>query len=218
MKLWIIYKEGFLISKVIAEILQDRLENYIDVSVGKAGMINPSFIVEEELNYLIIGDIISKTLPSKVIQNWVIKYRESNIINLSLKALSGFLITQNEIEDTLWAEFIQSNIQSKTFNPPILHLKLDRSHLVSETDVHEFQLLKATIGLEIHGFVSGNRSFGSVICYHATVNGQRDAAILIIKRTHHHKNVVEVIAPLNLREKLNLSDGDTITVKAQLFD
>ena len=137
MKLWIIYKEGFLISKVIAETLQDRLENYIDVSVGKASKIDPSFIVEEELDYLIIGDIVSKTLPSVVIQNWVIKYRESNKINLILEALSGFLITQNEIEDALWTEFIQSNIQTKTFHPPILLLKLHKSELVSETGVHE---------------------------------------------------------------------------------
>ncbi|MBY9003712.1 MAG: hypothetical protein KGD73_07045 [Candidatus Lokiarchaeota archaeon] len=52
MKLWIIYKEGLVISKVIAEMLQDRLEDYIDVSVGTVNKINPSIITEEKLDYL----------------------------------------------------------------------------------------------------------------------------------------------------------------------
>jgi hypothetical protein len=137
MKLWIIYKDGFLISKIIAETLQNRLENYIDVSVGKVSKIDPSFIVEEKLDYLIIGDIISKTIPSIAIQNWVIKYRESNNINLSLEALSGFLITQNEIEHTIWAEFLQDNIPAKTNFPPILFLKLPKSDFALETGIHQ---------------------------------------------------------------------------------
>ena len=46
MKLWIIYKEGIGFSKLIAEMLQDRLEDYIDVSVGNAKQIDPAFLVE----------------------------------------------------------------------------------------------------------------------------------------------------------------------------
>lgn len=90
--------------------------------------------------------------------------------------------------------------------------------LLSAVDITEFQLLKATIGIEIQGFVSGDRSFGPVACYYATINGQEEAAILIIERTHHHPNVVEVIAPINLREQLNISDGDIVTVMAHLSE
>ena len=90
--------------------------------------------------------------------------------------------------------------------------------LLNEADISEFQLLKATIGLEIQGFVNGDRSFGPVACYSVTVNGQRIAAILLIERTHHHPDVVEVIAPINLREKLNLSDGDIVTLKARIVE
>ena len=49
MKLWIIYKNGIGFSKIIAEMLQDRLEDYIDVSVGNAKKIDPAFLVEEKL-------------------------------------------------------------------------------------------------------------------------------------------------------------------------
>jgi riboflavin kinase len=90
--------------------------------------------------------------------------------------------------------------------------------LLTETDVNEFRLLKATLGLEIHGFVTGDRSFGPVTCYPAIVNGEQKAAVLLIERTHHHPNVVEIIAPISLRQKLDVIDGDIITVKFDLSD
>ncbi len=90
--------------------------------------------------------------------------------------------------------------------------------LISASDINEFQSLKATIGIEIHGFISGDRSFGPVTCYPATVNDEQTAAILIIERTHHHPNVVEIIAPIYLRSKLDVVDDDTITVKCDLSD
>ncbi len=90
--------------------------------------------------------------------------------------------------------------------------------LLTETDVNEFQLLKANIGIQIHGFVSGDRSFGPVTCYPATVNGEQKAAVLLIERTHHHPNVVEIVAPTNLRNKLKVTDEDVITVKFDLSD
>jgi hypothetical protein len=139
MKLWIIYKDGTLIAKIIAEMLQDRLENYIDVSVGKASKIESSYIVKEDLDYLIVVDSISKTEPSKMIQKWAYRYKENyEKINLQLKTLSGVLISQNEIKtDTNWVEFIQNKILAERIHPPILLLKLNKDSLVSETVIHE---------------------------------------------------------------------------------
>ncbi len=90
--------------------------------------------------------------------------------------------------------------------------------LVSDADVHELQLLKATIGIEIHGFVTGGRTFGSVACYPTRVNDQVDAAILLIQRTHHKVNIIEIIAEINLRETLKLEDGDIIVLKTRVHE
>jgi riboflavin kinase len=90
--------------------------------------------------------------------------------------------------------------------------------LLTDADVNEFQLLKATIGIEIHGFENGGRSFGPVTCYPAIVNDKQKAAILLIERTHHHPNVIELIAPQNLREQLGLKDDDVLKVIASLSD
>ena len=140
MKLWIIYDAGSVFSKVISEMLQDRLENYIDVSVGKVSKIDPSFIIEEELDYLIIGDIIRKIIPSVEIQEWVLKYREiSESNNLCLEALSGFLIALDEKEqDTrLWEEFMSENILTQMIYPSILCLSLKNSDLNLETNIYK---------------------------------------------------------------------------------
>jgi len=90
--------------------------------------------------------------------------------------------------------------------------------LLTEADVNEFQLLKATVGIEIHGFENGGRSFGPVTCYPAIVNDKQKAAILLIERTHHHPNVVELIASGNLREQLGVTDDDVLKVNARLSD
>lgn len=69
-------------------------------------------------------------------------------------------------------------------------------------------------GITIDSFQSQDRTFGSVICYKATVNGE-PAAIVLPKRSHY-ATVLELISPYQLRNKLNLTDGDTITVTVQL--
>ena len=114
--------------------LQDRLEDYIDVSVGNAKKIDPSFLVEENLDYLIIGDNISDVAPSLEIQNWLLKYWEiSKKSNLIIKAVSGFYVTLADIQVELsWMEFLQGNVYAEIIYPPILHLKFNIAELVLE--------------------------------------------------------------------------------------
>jgi len=133
-KLWIIYKEGIGFSKLIAEMLQDRLEDYIDVSVGNAKKIDPVFLVEEKVDYLIIGDIISGAIPSVEIQNWLLKYREiSKKNNLIIKVVSGFYVTLPNVSvEPFWIEFLQDNVKAEIIYPSILHLKFNIAELELE--------------------------------------------------------------------------------------
>lgn len=131
MRLWIIYKEGIVISKTMAEMIEDRLEDYIEVSVGTANKTDPLSLIDEELDYMIIGDIIRERVPSLEIQNWVLKYSEvSKVYNKELQVLSGFYVSLTEMEnDLIWIEFLKKNINAKVIFPPILYLKLSRSDL-----------------------------------------------------------------------------------------
>ena len=156
MKLWIIYKNGIGFSKIIAEMLQDRLEDYIDVSVGNAKKIDPSFLVEEKFDYLIIGDIISEIIPSLEIQNWLLKYREISNNNLIIKAISGFYIALADIKiEPFWVEFLQDNINAEIIYPPILRLKLNRAGLALEDGVLE--IVKAYSNNFIEFFIENKK-------------------------------------------------------------
>ena len=123
--------------------LQDRLEDYIDVSVGNAKKIDPAYLVEEKVDFLIIGDIISETIPSLELQNWLLKYWEiSKRKNLIIKAISGFYIALADIKiEPFWVEFLQNNINAEIIYPPILRLKINRAELTLENGALE--LVKA---------------------------------------------------------------------------
>lgn len=139
MKLWIIYKNGISFSKLIAEMLQDRCEDYINVDVGKAKMIDPAYLVEEKFDFLIIGDIISKEIPSLEIQNWLLKYGEiSNQKKFVLKAISGFyvVLSDNKVEP-FWVEFLHGNVPTEILFPPILRLKLNLADISLEKTTPE---------------------------------------------------------------------------------
>ncbi|UCC20887.1 MAG: hypothetical protein JSV62_06300 [Promethearchaeota archaeon] len=139
MKLWIIYNQGIGFSMIIAEMLQERLEDSIDVSVGNAKKIEPAFLVEEGLDYLIIGDVISEVNPSLEIQNWLLKFWEiAKTININLKAISGFyiMLTDNTVKP-FWVEFIHDNAKVDIIYPPILCLKLNLTELSLENKTSE---------------------------------------------------------------------------------
>ncbi|MFW9946948.1 MAG: hypothetical protein ACFFDX_08990 [Candidatus Odinarchaeota archaeon] len=142
MKLWIIYKNGIGFSKLIAEMLQDRQEDYVDVDVGTVKKIEPTSLVEEKLDYLIIGDVISKEIPSLEIQNWLHKYWEiSKKKNLILKAISGYYILLTNISvEPFWVEFLHANVKTEIIHPPVLDLKLNEANLLLEEI--SFELVK----------------------------------------------------------------------------
>jgi riboflavin kinase len=75
---------------------------------------------------------------------------------------------------------------------------------------NKLRLLRNHSGIVIDEFKTENRTFGSVICYKATVNGC-EAAIVLPKRSHY-ASVLEVISPYRLREKLRVDDGDDVEV------
>lgn len=110
------------------------MEDYIDVDVGRAIKIDPAYLIEERVDFLIIGDIISKEISSLEIQNWLLKYGEiTNINNFIVKAMSGFYIAPSDIKiEPLWVESLQENINTETIYPPILRLKLNKAGLALE--------------------------------------------------------------------------------------
>ncbi|VVB66303.1 Riboflavin kinase [Candidatus Gugararchaeum adminiculabundum] len=66
----------------------------------------------------------------------------------------------------------------------------------------------------INGFEIEGRTFGEMVCFRCKVAGI-SGAIVIPKRSHYGNDVLEIIAPLCLRDKIGLKDGDEVKVKVE---
>jgi len=92
--------------------------------------------------------------------------------------------------------------------PGTLNLKL-----VTEYDIKARTELEAYPAIEIHGFKDESRTFGPVKCYPAIINNRAKGAVVFAMRSHYNSSVMEVIAPVYLRGKLGLKDGNKVKVE-----
>lgn len=71
----------------------------------------------------------------------------------------------------------------------------------------------------IDGFSDGTRTYGWVKCYRARINDSiaiKDAAVLVLERTHYDDTMLEVIAPVQIKRAGGIKNGDRIKVQVQL--
>jgi len=92
--------------------------------------------------------------------------------------------------------------------PGTLNLKL-----LTPSDLAARKELENLPGILIEGFSDGQRTYGMLKCFPTIVNNKIKGAVLLIQRTHYNSSVLEVIAPINLREKLGIKDGDMVNLK-----
>lgn len=71
-------------------------------------------------------------------------------------------------------------------------------------------------GIVLEGFSNGLRTYGRVKAFRCRI-ADIEGAVLIIERTHHGPEVVEVVAPVKLRDALSLEDGDPVSVEVELL-
>jgi len=79
---------------------------------------------------------------------------------------------------------------------------------------NKLRFLKNYGGIPINEFETKNRTFGSVLCFHAKIKGIKGAVVLPIRS--HYSNILEVISPQHLRKRLNLKDGDEVEIVISL--
>ena len=69
----------------------------------------------------------------------------------------------------------------------------------------------------IKGFSDTTRTYGWVKCYRASVNGMvNNAALLVLERTHYDENMLEIIAPVSIKDSIGIKNGDKVTIKVQI--
>ncbi|MGI0021095.1 MAG: DUF120 domain-containing protein [Nitrososphaera sp.] len=69
----------------------------------------------------------------------------------------------------------------------------------------------------VDGFGDGTRTYGWVKCYRATINGTVDnAAVLVLERTHYDDSMLEVIAPMSIKDAAGIKNGDRVKVQVHI--
>ncbi len=81
---------------------------------------------------------------------------------------------------------------------------------VEGAETNKLRILKASPALLIEGFQDQDRTFGAVDAWRADLRSIHCA--LILPHRTHHARTVELVAPVHLREKLKLKDGDEVDV------
>ncbi|WP_129116152.1 DUF120 domain-containing protein [Halegenticoccus tardaugens] len=75
--------------------------------------------------------------------------------------------------------------------------------------------------VRIEGWESGADSFGAVYCYLASPvdgNGSIPLHVIVPDRTDHDKSTIELVSPVNLRDRFELSDGATFGIHVESAD
>jgi CTP-dependent riboflavin kinase len=82
--------------------------------------------------------------------------------------------------------------------------------IVEKKDCHNFEMLKATQGVEI---VPEDPSFCSAKCYPVLINGLLKGAIVLPVVEGYPENKMELIASENIKRALSVKTGDDLEVE-----
>jgi riboflavin kinase len=96
--------------------------------------------------------------------------------------------------------------------PGTLNLKL-----TTEYDTRTRNELEAYPAVEVEGFTSEDRTFGPVKCYPLIIENKEKGALLTALRSHYDASVLEIIAPVLLRKRLKLKDGNKVKVEVLIL-
>jgi len=147
-------------------------------------------------------------------------YRQLNLMYLTLQGIfepPKEILIEGEVFSGLGegAYYMSQEGYRKQFNEKLgfdpclgtLNLKIAKEY------ERERRLLETIPFILIEGFSNGKRSYGPVKCYRAIINNKIDGTVITAMRSHYGEDVLEIIAPGNLRENLKLNDGDIVQVR-----
>ena len=87
--------------------------------------------------------------------------------------------------------------------PGTLNIKTDKENIDSFKKINPIIII---------GFKKNNKTFGGVSCYKAKINNI-DGAIIIPDINKHKEDIIEFVAPIHIKSKLNIKDGDKVKIE-----
>lgn len=105
--------------------------------------------------------------------------------------------------------WVKSQIKEKlgfTPYPGTLNIKLDDESVKIRKMLEK---VKAIEILPIAGYCAGK-------CFMARIGEKMECAVILPQISDYPEDVIEIVAPLNLRKKISIKDGDCIEIKIML--
>ena len=193
------------------QISSNEFASYIDSSPQTAARRLKSLEDEKLISRQILhnGQLISLTKNGlESLQKELNDYREIFSGNGAVKILSGKVITGlGEGQYYISLEGYRTQFREKLgFDPypGTLNVKLDPLSIELRKRI--------SANIKISGFTDQNRTFGSGTCFNVKISDIK-GAVITPERTHYPEDIIEVIAPVNLRQHLNVRDGSTVAVE-----
>lgn len=159
------------------------------------------------------GQLIKMTEKGiEVLKNEYVDYSrifspELDILELEGKVLKGLGEGQYYVNIPGYRKQFEEKLHFVPF-PGTLNVQL------SESSSPLRNLLLETPAIRVEGFNDGERTFGGGKCYPVVVGGI-EAAVVVPERTHYPSDLIEIIAPVKLRDALKLNDGDRVVVTSK---
>ncbi len=192
------------------EVSLNELARHLSTTVQNAHRILKK--LEEENVIERNGRLIKFSLIGQQIVKYIINtvkdyLREISIIKLAGEVVSG--LGEGKYYMSI-EEYKRQFIEKLGFEPypGTLNVKLYPDYIKNRL------ILSKLPGIIIQGFEKNGRKFGNVKCFRATIEGAENipCAVLIIEKTHHGPEIVELISPVKIRDVLKLSDGSQIRI------
>lgn len=155
------------------------------------------------------GQLVSITKTGiDVLHKELNEYQEIFSGNGNIKILSGKVITGlGEGQYYIALDGYRTQFKEKLgFDPypGTLNIKLDAQSI----DIRK----KITENIRITGFTDQNRTFGKGSCFRVRIS-DIEGAVITPERTHYPEDIIEIIAPVNLRNYLDIKDGHNVNVE-----
>jgi len=181
------------------ETSQQTASRYL-VELDKKGMIRRELGIKKQL-------IMVTVIGEEILQEEHLQYKQifelTDRIILKGKVISGLGEGRYYTEQDGYIDQFKQKLGFVPY-PGTLNVEIEY------VERNKLRLLKNSKAIDINEFKTRNRTFGSVRCFRAKINGS-DGAIVIPLRTHY-SSVLEFISHDYLRGKLNLKDGDEVKI------
>lgn len=89
--------------------------------------------------------------------------------------------------------------------PGTLNVKLDDKSAAARVRLNN------RTPIYISSFKTSNRTYGGIKCYIGSI-GRIDGAVIVPDRSHYHNDIIETVAPVSIKETLNINNGHVIKV------